>query len=109
MKIHLPKEDRKSWGLPPPISYKPDATTGKTLTENSDSLKVDIKTQPGERYSEMVEIYVPLLWTGSPKSLLKFITILHKIIRGQDLSKGLPKVLDDSEPGRRRIPTSVQT
>ena len=31
---------------------------------------------------------MPLFWTGSPDSLLKFATILHKIIRGQDLSTG---------------------
>ena len=29
-----------------------------------------------------------LFQTGSPKALLKFFTILHKIIRGQDLSTG---------------------
>ena len=31
-------------------------------------------------------MYVPLFRTGSPDVLLNFITILHKIIRGQDLS-----------------------
>ena len=54
-------------------------------------MKVDIKTKPGERYNETVAIYVPLFWTGIIEALLKFVTILHKIIRGQDLSKGSQK------------------
>ena len=57
----------------------------------SDSLKVDIKTQPGERDSENVAIYMPLFWTLSPESLLKFVTILDKIIRVQYLSTGPQK------------------
>ena len=51
-----------------------------------DSLKVNINTQPGERDSETVEIYVPLFHMGSPEALLKFVTLLQNIIRGQDLS-----------------------
>ena len=39
----------------------------------------------------MVLIYVLLFRTGSPEALLKFVTILHKIIRGQDLSTGPQK------------------
>ena len=38
-----------------------------------------------------MEIYVPLFQTGSPEALLKFVTIIHKIIRGQDLSTGSQK------------------
>ena len=56
------------------------------MIDKSDSLKVDIKTQLGERDSETVEIYVLLFRTGSPEALLKCVTIIHKIIRGQDLS-----------------------
>ena len=70
------------------ISYKPDSTIRKTTTDKSDSLKVKIKTQPGERDSETVAIYVPLLRTGIPKDLLNFFTFIHKIVRGKDLSKG---------------------
>ena len=33
-------------------------------------------------------IYVPLFREVSPEALLKFVTILHKIIRSQDLSMG---------------------
>ena len=58
---------------------------------NSDSLQFDIKTQPGERDSETVAIYVALFRAGSPKALLKLVTILHKIIRGKDLSMGPQK------------------
>ena len=36
----------------------------------------------------MVVVYVPLFRTGIPEALLKFITLLHKIVRGQDLSTG---------------------
>ena len=60
-------------------------------TEKLDSLKVDIKTQPGERYSKTVVIYVPMFRTGSPEALLKFVTLLHNIIRDQDLSTGPQK------------------
>ena len=57
-------------------------------TEKLDSLKVDINTQTGYRYSETVVIYLLLFQVGSPKALLKFVKIIHKIIRGQDLSTG---------------------
>ena len=89
MKLQLPKEDWKTRVQPPPISYKPDVTIGKTLTDKSDFLKFNIKTQPGERDSETVEIYVPLFRTGSPEVLLKFVTIIHQIIRSHDLSAGV--------------------
>ena len=82
MKLQPPRVYFKNRGPPPPISYKPNVTIGKTPTENSDSLKVDIKTQPGESDSERVAIYMPLFRTGIPEALLKFFTILHKIIRG---------------------------
>ena len=59
--------------------------------ENSYSLKVNIKTQPKERVSETVAIYMPLFRTGIPDALLKFFTILHKIVRFQDLSTGPQK------------------
>ena len=92
MKTQIPKEYWKSQGPPLLISYKPDPTIRNTTTDKSDSLKVDIKTQPGESNNETVEIYVTLFWKESPESLLKFVIIIHKIIRGQDLSTG-PKSL----------------
>ena len=86
MKIQQPKEDWNNIGPSLLISYKANPTIDKTPTDKSDSLKVDIKTQPGERESGMVEIYVPLFWTGIPEVFLKFMTLLHKIIRCQELS-----------------------
>ena len=61
------------------------------MGEKSDLLKVNIKTQPGERDSETVAIYVQLFLKVITEELFKFVTILHKIIRGQDLSKGSQK------------------
>ena len=45
-----------------------------------DSFKVYIKTQPQERDSETVEIYMPIFCTEIPEALLKFVMILNKII-----------------------------
>ena len=56
------------------------------LTEKSEYLKVNKNTQPGDREIETVEIYVPLFWMGIPETLLKFVTLLQKIIRVRDLS-----------------------
>ena len=88
MKLQLQKYYWNTWSPPPPISY---STTGKTPAYKLDSLKVDVKTKPGERDSDTVTIYVLLFWTGIPEALLKFVTILHRIIRGQDLFTGSQK------------------
>ena len=66
MTLHLPKDDNNNCELPTPICYKPDPTIGRTLMDKSYSLKVDIKTQPVERDSNMVSIYVPLFQMGIP-------------------------------------------
>ena len=55
---------------------------GNTPTDKVDSLKVNIKTQPGERYSKTLVIFMPLFRTGSPEALLKFLIIFNKIIKG---------------------------
>ena len=86
MKLKLPKEYWNNWGPPPLISYKANATIGKTLMDKLEYLKVNINTQPGERDSETVDIYVPMFHTGSPEALIKFINLLHKIIRSKELS-----------------------
>ena len=78
----------KIQGPPPPISYKPDQKIGKNPKDNLDYLKVDIKTQPGDKGSEMVAIYVTIFRNGSPESFPKFVTILKKIVNGQYLSTG---------------------
>ena len=88
MKLQQPKEYFKIWGPPPLISYQTDVTIGKRPTYKSDSLKFNINIQPGDRYNDTVAIYVQLFQTGSPDALLKFLTLLHKIIRDQDLSTG---------------------
>ena len=91
MKLHLTKKNWKTRVLPPSISYNADVKIGKTLTDKLESLKINIKTQPGDRDSETVTIYVPRLWTGIPESLLEFVTLLHNIIRGHNLSTGPQK------------------
>ena len=91
MKLNIPPDNLKNSRLPPQIFYKPNPTIGKTLTDKSDSLMVDIKTQPGDRDSKTVVIYMPLFWTGSPEALLNFVILLKNIIRGQDLSTGPQK------------------
>ena len=91
IKLQLPKEDWKNWGPPPPISYKSEPTLGKTLTDKSNSLKVNIKTQPRYRYRDTVVINVPLFRTGITEALINIITILNKIIQGQGLTTGPQK------------------
>ena len=66
MKLQLPKEYRKTQGPPTPILYKAEPTLGNTPTDKSGSLKVDIKSQRGERDNKTVAIYVPLFRTGRP-------------------------------------------
>ena len=78
----------KNRGLPPPILYRTNHTIIKTLIDKVGSFKFNIKTQYGEKDSETVAIYVSLIRNGSPKSLIKFVKILNKIIKGQDLSMG---------------------
>ena len=91
MKIQLPREYFKTQVLLPLISYKDDPTLSKTPTEKSESPKFYINTQPGYRDIDTLAIYVPLFRTGSPEALLKFFTILNKIIRYQDLFTGSQK------------------
>ena len=51
-------------------------------------MRFDIKNQPGERDINTLAIYVQMSRIGSIEATLKFFNILHKIIRGQDLSTG---------------------
>ena len=66
IKLQIPKYDLNNCNPPPPIFYKPNPTIGKTLTDKSDSLMVDIKTQPGDRDSKTVAINVPLFRNRIP-------------------------------------------
>ena len=88
MKLQFSKEYWRNCEPLTPIPYKANPTISKTLTDKLDSLKGDIKKQPGERDSYTVAVYVPVFCTGSLGALLKFVTTIHKIIRGQDLSIG---------------------
>ena len=78
-------------GPPPPIAYKPDPMIGKTPTDKSDSLMVDVKTQLEDRDSKIMEMYVLLFRLEIPEALLKFLMMLKNIIKGQDLSTGSQK------------------
>ena len=60
MKLHIPKDDLNNCGLPPLIFYKSGPTIGNNPEYKSDSLKVDIKTQPGKRDSETVDIHISM-------------------------------------------------
>ena len=73
------------------FSYKPDSKIGKTPIYMKYSLKVDIKTKPGDKERKMVTIYVTLFRTGSPEALLKFITVPGSFHR-------TPEVRDDPQP-----------
>ena len=70
----------------PPISYKPEPKIEDTHSYKAEYLKVDIKNQPGERDRKTVAIHMTVFMPGSPESLLKFVAILNKIIKGKDLS-----------------------
>ena len=48
MKLQIPKEDLINCGPPPQNLYNPNRTIGKTPEDKSESLKVNLKTQPGE-------------------------------------------------------------
>ena len=85
MKPQPPNDDGKNHGPLPAICYKPDYTIEKKLTDKLDSLRVNINTQPMERYNKTVAIYVPLFWTGILEYLLNFVTLLQKIIQFQNL------------------------
>ena len=91
MKPPTPQNELNTHRPLPPILYKPAQTIIKTLAENLDSLKANIKTQPGERDSDMIVIYMPMFWTGSTEDLLKFVMISNKIIRVQDIYTGSHK------------------
>ena len=58
------------------IYYHPDTTVNKNHEENSEYLKVDIKTQPGEANSKYVSLYVPVFKTGASEILLKFLALM---------------------------------
>ena len=90
MKLQI-ANDFNNYGTPAPIYYKTHQMTGNMPTERVNSLKVDTKTQLGEKESETLAIYMTLFRNGSPETLLKFVTILNNIIKGHELYTGTHK------------------
>ena len=81
MKLNLPSATR-TLQVPPPIPLKivkiDDNSSSK---KGSDTLKLEIKTQPGDAHSETVTLTVEILKDGLPEELLKFKTKLAKSSR----------------------------
>ena len=88
MKLNIPSSMRTQQ-VPPPIPLKPASEGGNSSSnKKADTLKLEIKTQPGDAHSETVTLTVGILKDGSPEELLKFKTKLAKIIKGQGLTTG---------------------
>ena len=88
MKLNLPLATR-SVQVPPPIPLKVVKIDDKSSSKKgSDTLKLEIKTQPGQADSETVTLTVGILKDGTPEELLTFKTKLLKILKGQGLTTG---------------------
>ena len=81
-------QDLKNLGMMPPVSFNPDPIIGKKPDKNQYSLNVDVKTHPGEINIKIVLLYIHISKTSSAKALLKFLFILKKILKGQNLKRG---------------------
>ena len=84
IKLQLPQY-LKNIRTPPPISFSIDTMVGKKPDEKQDSLKVKIKTQPGETNSKAVLLYVPIINIWSTKAMLKLLILPNNILRGKNL------------------------
>ena len=104
MKVKTTKDGLNNREPPPPIIYKPDPSISNTPADKLDLLKVDIKTQPVERGSKAVVIYVLLFWMGSTEALLKFVYASKQDHPGPVPIYGIPEVRNDKEPDCRRGP-----
>ena len=83
MKINLPSSVR-NLKVPPLILLKPTKEGGNSSPDKkAESLKLEIKTQPGNANSETVTLTVGILKNGTPEELLKFKAKLLKIFKGQ--------------------------
>ena len=87
MKLNRPQYFN-NLGTLPLICYLPDATVDKKPGEMYNSPKFEIKTQPGYPKSGSISMFVPEFKMGSPEGLLKFLTLLDKITKGQSLTIG---------------------
>ena len=95
-------------GTAPSIYYNPNQEIERTPKYNQDSLKVNIKTYSGGPYIMTVLTYVFYSGQATQNNPLKFIMVLQKDIKGQELSTvpqnycvictlllaGYPKVFD---------------
>ena len=88
MKLNIPSMMRTQQ-VPPTIPLKPALEGGNPSSDKkANTLKLEIKTQPGDAHSETVTLTVGILKDGSPEELLKFKTKLAKIFKGQGLTTG---------------------
>ena len=74
--------DLNKRGPPPPVSFKTKLTIVKKPDNKQDYLKVDIRTHTWEINSKVVSFYIPIFSTGLDESLLKFLFLLNKILKG---------------------------
>ena len=81
-------QDSKNYCPVPLFYYLPHDTLENNPGNKYDSLKVEIKTQPGDAKIKFILLYVTAFKTGSPKGLLKILNFLEKIIRSQSLTTG---------------------
>ena len=80
-------QDLKNHCSPPSISFKPDLAIGIKHGEMWNSLKVDMKTFPGEKNRKIVFLYISIFNNSFSKAPLKFLFILKKIIKVNNLTK----------------------
>ena len=73
-------------GTPNPISSNTDPIIFNKPEEKKDSLKMDIKTQPGEVNIKDISLYIPFFKTSSLEALIKLLLLLKKIIKSQNLT-----------------------
>ena len=88
MKLQVLQDLNNRWLLTP-ISFKLDPEIGKKHDKKQDSLKVDIKTRPGEIKIEMLSFYIPIYKAFLVKALSKFLVLLKKWSGARILLQGL--------------------
>ena len=70
------------------MRYKTYDSVNKKPEYKSNSMKVEVKTQPGEAKSKYISIYIPVFNTWSPEGLLNLLTLVDKIIKVYSLTTG---------------------
>ena len=73
---------------PSPIYFNPYPSIWNNPNKKADSLKANIKTQPGETDINTILLYVLIFNTGSSKSLFNFLILIKKIPKCQNLKTG---------------------